>query len=107
MIVPQRLNRRAVEEHGARAAFFNSADWGQRHSIGSSRHTRSRWDSKEQFVIFSAVEGLLGSGAGETGRRIDRGAGTRSETKPVQVDREAVAEVHCGCGSKVLAEENA
>jgi hypothetical protein len=52
------------------------------------------WRGEEQFVIFASVQRILKAGAASYRNPIDFGGDFRFETKPMQINRETIADVH-------------
>jgi hypothetical protein len=86
-----------------------SADTSDGDAAEGGRHAFVLTDGEEEFVVFAAVQGLMEGCAGEDGRRFDIGGNTRCEAEPVEVEREAVSEVHGGgsASSEIAAEGEA
>ena len=59
--------------------------------------------ASKQVVILAAVEGLFEGGAGIDRRRIDGGGQFRGQAHAVEVEREAVGEIHGGGGAEAGA----
>ena len=64
-------------------------------------------DSEKQFVLFSAMERLLGSGSGKQGRDLDFGVDAGRKAEAAQVEGDAVAQIDCGTGAQLFTQETA
>ena len=100
MVVAKRIKQAASKFDGTRLALDNPSDFRD-----ATRGDRVLLHREQQFVIFSAVKGLLACSAGEDRRRSDFGEDAGGGGETVEIEGEAVAEVHGGGGAELFAKE--
>jgi hypothetical protein len=93
----------------AGAGFKDAADWGDGNAGYSTGDAGCVWGGEEEFVVFSAVEGL-GNGCGRVdgeGCGLDLGGYTGLFAEVGEIGGEAVTEVDGGGGQAVADEPEA
>ena len=92
-----RRERHSVECYISGSAGYDRSDAG----YGDARENLrvlARGEGEEELVVFAAVERVVERGTGENRRGRDRGGDAGFGAEAGEIEREAVAEVHGGCG---------
>src|SRR5438034_10489631 len=83
---------------------MNAADTSERQTFITPGNANARGNREQQFVVFAAVQRVLEAGAREYRGRSDFRGNTRSQAHAVQIERQAIAQIHGRCSAKPPAQ---